>query len=78
MERDKFDLKIGAEVFPSQTTTSIPKEKWGVHETHCCVTYGCKYGHDDCPVYLRLTEQRHACMDCDYMTECHFKIKGKY
>lgn len=75
MERDKFDLKIGAEVFPSQTTTSIPKEKWGVHATHCCTTYGCKYGYKDCPVELRLVEQEYQCMDCDHETNCLFKNK---
>ena len=22
----------------------------GVHQTHCCVVHGCKYGDEDCPV----------------------------
>lgn len=24
----------------------------GVHNSHCCVDHGCKYGDDDCPVVL--------------------------
>lgn len=32
--------------------TTIPKDHWGVHETHCCADMGCKYGHEDCPVVM--------------------------
>ena len=45
--------------------TSIPKEKWGVHETHCCSKHGCKYGHKDCPVAINLTIQEYPCEICD-------------
>lgn len=43
--------------------TSIPKEKWGVHETHCCRKHGCKYfENEDCPVVLGLIKQAYPCM----------------
>lgn len=42
--------------------TTIPKERWGVHETHCCKKHGCKYGkHEDCPVVLDLVKQAYSC-----------------
>jgi len=44
--------------------TSIPKEKWGVHETHCCFEHGCKYGNEDCPVAIGLTKQIYDCEFC--------------
>jgi hypothetical protein len=50
--------------------TSIPKEKWGVHETHCCKKHGCKYGDIDCPVKLGLTVQKYECEQGDYMDPC--------
>jgi len=44
----------------------VPKEKWGVHETHCCILHGCKYGnHDNCPVCQGLIKQEYLCEDCD-------------
>lgn len=43
----------------------VPKEDWGVHETHCCVIHGCKYGNDEhCPVYKALIEQGYLCETC--------------
>lgn len=45
-------------------TTTIPKERWGVHKTHCCVYHGCKYGDEDCPVALKLIEQVYPCETC--------------
>ena len=44
--------------------TSIPKERWGVHETHCCKRHGCKYGHEDCPVVVGLVRQAYPCEEC--------------
>ena len=45
-----------------ETGTTIPREKWGVHETHCCKRHGCKYGeHDACPVTLGLIRQSYGC-----------------
>lgn len=40
--------------------------EYGVHERHCCVEHGCKYGDDDCPVVLQLTVQDRPCMDCQH------------
>lgn len=46
-------------------TTTIPKDNWGVHETHCCFDHGCKYGDEDCPVSLGLTNQEYPCEFCN-------------
>lgn len=44
--------------------STIPKERWGVHETHCCSKHGCKYGQDnDCPVALGLIKQKYDCQN---------------
>lgn len=48
----------------SRGETTIPREKWGVHESHCCVKHGCKYGHEDCPVAMELTKQQYPCEVC--------------
>ncbi len=36
----------------------------GVHQTHCCVLHGCKYGDDDCPVVSGDVEQEYPCEAC--------------
>lgn len=50
----------------SKGESSIPKERWGVHETHCCIEHGCKYGDKDCPVEMGLIQQRYICESCDF------------
>lgn len=45
--------------------TTIPKENWGVHITHCCSDHGCKYGDIDCPVAIDLVKQKYKCEDCE-------------
>jgi len=45
--------------------TSIPKDKWGVHQTHCCYEHGCEYGDEDCPIVLGLINQDHPCEECN-------------
>lgn len=42
----------------------MEKSRWGVHEGHCCVEHGCKYGDYDCPVELGLTFQDKPCEAC--------------
>lgn len=42
----------------------MKKERWGVHENHCCATHGCKYGNEDCPVANGLTKQIYRCEWC--------------
>lgn len=49
----------------SKGETTIPKDRWGVHETHCCLKHGCKYGDEDCPVALDLIKQQYPCEWCD-------------
>jgi len=36
----------------------------GVHETHCCVLHGCKYGSENCPVKNGKIIQQYPCPDC--------------
>lgn len=43
----------------------MDKSKWGVHEEHCCILHGCKYGDPDCPVVNRQTKQHYLCEACD-------------
>ncbi len=48
----------------------IPKDKWGVHERHCCPKHGCKYGDMDCPVTLGLTTKHNEhCEMCEDETD---------
>ena len=37
----------------------------GVHQTHCCIIHGCKYGQKDCPVTNAEVKQTYLCEDCD-------------
>lgn len=42
------------------------KDRWGVHEAHCCPKHGCKYGDSCCPVVLGLTDKHNTCCeDCE-------------
>ena len=43
----------------------MDKSKYGVHQTHCCLLHGCKYGDEGCPVVLKIIEQKYPCEDCD-------------
>lgn len=45
----------------------MDKSQVGVHVTHCCVHHGCKYGDDDCPVYLGDERQEFPCEECSYV-----------
>jgi len=50
----------------SSIVSNIPKEKWGVHRTHCCSIHGCKYGNNsNCPVYLGIIKQDYPCEECN-------------
>ena len=42
------------------------KDNKGVHQTHCCVLHGCKYGDDNCPVENEEIVQTCICESCDY------------
>ena len=41
--------------------TSIPKDQWVIHKSHCCFEHGCKYGDKDCPVELAIIDQNYPC-----------------
>jgi len=56
-------------LFPEEIDSNyklIPKEKWGVHETHCCLEHGCKYGDRNCPVATGQIKQAYMCEVCNY------------
>lgn len=38
---------------------------FGVHMGHCCVTHGCSYRDDDCPVVNGTAKQDDPCEECD-------------
>ena len=61
----------------SKGETTIPKDRWGVHSSHCCVNMGCKYGNEDCPVTMKLVKQEYQCEFCDESESksCEFKSK---
>lgn len=46
--------------------TTITKDRWGVHESHCCINHGCKYGYEDCPVTLGILNQKYPCEICAF------------
>jgi hypothetical protein len=80
-EIDTLKEQLKTEIRKENGTT-IPKERWGVHETHCCEKHGCKYGDDkDCPVVLGLIKQAYGCQigydmeeDC-FEEEIDFQMK---
>jgi hypothetical protein len=45
----------------------MEEDKVGVHQAHCCILHGCKYGHDDdgCPVETGKVVQEFICEYCD-------------
>ena len=54
----------------------VKKEDYGVHETHCCIIHGCKYGnHENCPVCKGLVKQQYLCETC---SDEHYWNKEKY
>jgi hypothetical protein len=48
--------------------------RYGVHETHCCKTHGCKYGDEDCPVVLGIVKQKYDCESCDWERSHWYKF----
>lgn len=60
----KFEAQLKLERIEKEGNV-LPKEDWGVHESHCCLEHGCKYGDDNCPVALGQTPQDYTCEMCD-------------
>lgn len=50
---------------------TVPADRVGVHETHCCARHWCKYGDEDCPVMNGAVEgiPTEACEWCDHERE---------
>ena len=65
-EKNKRIKRENIRIAMSKGETTIPKEQWGVHSTHCCVKHGCKYGYLDCPVEMKLVTQEFPCESCDW------------
>lgn len=42
----------------------MDKFQYGVHQAHCCVQHGCKYGDKDCPVVKKEIKQDYLCEFC--------------
>jgi hypothetical protein len=42
----------------------LDKSRYGVHQTHCCIKHGCKYGDEDCPVASGEIKQDYVCEWC--------------
>lgn len=63
-------LPVKVEDDRTNIPSSVPKEKWGVHETHCCKKHGCKYGDEYCPVVLGHIKQVYKCEDGDFDNGC--------
>lgn len=45
------------------------KDNKGVHESHCCIRHGCKYGEEDCPVVSGEIKQLYDCEACGFDEE---------
>jgi len=61
------DLKDYYNDFPQRlgaTETEGYKNGYNPHPTHCCKKHGCKYGYDDCPVYIGKEKQEYPCEEC--------------
>lgn len=59
-----IELDLNDFVYPE-----ISEKDYGVHQTHCCVKHGCKYGNRNCPVELGIIAQDYPCEDCDNETK---------
>jgi len=59
------ELGLAHQLF-EQINAVVPKEKYGVHASHCCKEHGCKYGNSNCPVELGLIEQEFPCEECQH------------
>jgi hypothetical protein len=70
-EIDSLNEELKSEI-RKRNGTNIPKDSWGVHETHCCKKHGCKYGQsEDCPVCLGLIKQKYGCeVGDDFDEDC--------
>lgn len=40
------------------------EKNYEVHQGHCCVLHGCKYGDEDCPVVNGKVNQLYLCEGC--------------
>ena len=59
-------LPVKLEEDKTSILSSLPKEEWGVHRTHCCKKHGCKYSDEDCPVVLGHVEQDYRCEENNF------------
>lgn len=60
-----YPLNSEAEELDLPLLPVTPKDKWGVHEAHCCEKHGCKYGDNDCCVAIGIAKAKYSCEYCD-------------
>lgn len=56
----------------------MDKSKYGVHQTHCCIIHGCKYGDEDCPVVSGEIKQAYPCEYCSDENEENYIARELY
>lgn len=44
------------------------------HTEHCCCEHGCKYGDENCVVWLGYAEQSYTCESCSIYNKKHMEI----
>ena len=66
MNKQTVYLPVKLEEDKTSILSSLPKEEWGVHRTHCCKKHGCKYSDEDCPVVLGHVEQDYRCEENNF------------
>ena len=59
VEATRYETHQEAEAKTAELCGVLKIMNVAVHETHCCVDHGCKYGDHDCPVASGEVEQRH-------------------
>ena len=74
----EFERKLKEkEIAVKEGKTTIPKEYYGVHETHCCINHSCKYGDIDCPVVLGIIKQKYLCESCSWTVVRSWELINK-
>jgi hypothetical protein len=64
VEATRYETHQEAEAKTAELCGVLKIMNVAVHETHCCVDHGCKYGDHDCPVASGEVEQKYDCEEC--------------
>lgn len=60
VEATRYETHQEAEAKTAELCGVLKIMNVAVHETHCCVDHGCKYGDHDCPVASGEVEQKYV------------------